>query len=154
MAPYGTSRSITSCRVVQNRPLQRKMALKVGRKRQRGDTMEVIQYVEYISREQTHESESSYLDKVASLSSSPETEAITSWPGSTRKAESLIMDRFHHWPNSCWLVNTQEHHKWENALVNMFIETGISTRLCDSIAFKTFCFTWAKIQITLCYTSK
>ncbi len=49
------------------------------------------------------------------------------------------MNCFHQRPNSCWLVNTQEHHKWEDALVNMFIVTGMMTRLCDSIAFKGFC---------------
>lgn len=81
-----------------------------------------------------------YLNKLASVSSPPpptEREA-TSRPGSTGK-ETTIMDCFHRRPNSCWLVNTQEHRKREDALVNMFIETGMSTRLCDSTAFKGFC---------------
>ncbi|KAL3972490.1 A-kinase anchor protein 18 [Sarotherodon galilaeus] len=59
--------------------------------------------------------------------SSPETEA-NSRQGSC----------FQRRPDGCWLVNSQEHHKREEALVNMFIETGISTLLCESIAFKKF----------------
>lgn len=62
----------------------------------------------------------------------------TSRPGSTGK-DTTIMDCFHRRPNSCWLVNLQEHHNRKDALVNMFTETGMSTRLCDPIAFKEFC---------------
>jgi len=80
-----------------------------------------------------------YLDKLASLPPSLEREA-TARPGSGKERETtaFIMDCFHRRPNSCWSVNTQEHHKREDALVNMFIETGMSSRLCDSIAFKKF----------------
>ncbi|XP_049322708.1 uncharacterized protein LOC125782495 [Astyanax mexicanus] len=76
-----------------------------------------------------------YLDKLASLSSFAGRES-TSQPGSSGK-ETTIMDCFQR-RQSCWLVNTQEHCKREDALVNMFIETGMSTRLCDLIAFKKF----------------
>lgn len=79
-----------------------------------------------------------YQNKLAYMSPPPPPEReATSRPGSTGK-ETTIMDCFHRRPNSCWLVNTQEHHKREDALVNMFIDTGMSTRLCDSIAFKRF----------------
>lgn len=37
-----------------------------------------------------------------------------------------------------WPTNSNEHKKRENALVDLFVETGMSTRLCDSVAFKSF----------------
>ncbi|KAL3973628.1 Rho guanine nucleotide exchange factor 3/8 [Sarotherodon galilaeus] len=64
--------------------------------------------------------------------SSPETEANPR-QGSVMHAETTpqktLMQCFQQRPNGCWLVNSQEHHKREEALVNMFIETGISTQL-------------------------
>lgn len=77
-----------------------------------------------------------YLDKLVSQTSCPEQKPLKR-PGGTGK-EATIMDSFHRRP-SCWLVNTQEHHKRDDTLINMFIETGLSTRLCDSVAFKKFC---------------
>ncbi|CAI5682892.1 unnamed protein product [Oreochromis niloticus] len=52
--------------------------------------------------------------------------------------QKTLMQCFQRRPDGCWLVNSQEHHKREEALVNMFIETGISTQLSESIAFKNF----------------
>ncbi|CAI5697249.1 uncharacterized protein LOC109195782 [Oreochromis niloticus] len=84
-----------------------------------------------------------YLEKVRenAQASCPETEANPR-QGSGMHAETTpqktLMQCFQRRPDGCWLVNSQEHHKREEALVNMFIETGISTQLCESIAFKNF----------------
>lgn len=87
-----------------------------------------------------------YLNKVKENTEnpSPETEpnpGNVTGPGSmtqTTAVQRTLQESFHRRPDSCWLVNTQEHHKREEALVNMFIDTGMSTRLCESIAFKKF----------------
>ncbi len=66
-----------------------------------------------------------YLNKLASVSSPPPPEReATSRSGGTGE-ETTVMDCFHRRPNSCWLVNTPEHHKREDALVNMFIEQSM-----------------------------
>lgn len=78
-----------------------------------------------------------YLDKVASLSNPPERDAAC-LPGGGTVKEETINDSFHQRANNYWLMNTREHQKREDALVNMLIETGMSTRLCDSMAFKKF----------------
>lgn len=41
--------------------------------------------------------------------------------------------------DSTWCATTQEHHKREQAMVEMFIDTGLSTRLCANSSFKEFC---------------
>lgn len=40
---------------------------------------------------------------------------------------------------STWCATTQEHHKREQVKVQMFIDTGLSTTLCDNTSFKQFC---------------
>uniref|UniRef100_A0A3P9J2Q6 DUF659 domain-containing protein n=1 Tax=Oryzias latipes TaxID=8090 RepID=A0A3P9J2Q6_ORYLA len=82
-----------------------------------------------------------FLDKLACRPPSPEKEARAGNVNTGKKpnTSSMIMDCFDRRPNSCWLVNTHEHQKREDALVNVFIETGMSTRLCESNAFKKFC---------------
>lgn len=56
----------------------------------------------------------------------------------TTVGQKTLQQCFNRRPDSCWAVNTQEHHKREEALVHMFIETGMSTRLCELIALKKF----------------
>ncbi|XP_074539426.1 uncharacterized protein LOC141800652 isoform X1 [Halichoeres trimaculatus] len=58
----------------------------------------------------------------------PSEQEASSWPGSmmeTTTGQTTLMQ------------SLQEHDKWEEAMVNMFIETGMSTYLSESIAFKT-----------------
>ena len=68
-----------------------------------------------------------YLDKVREIAQppSPEMEA-NARPGSMKEHMTTVsqktrMQCFHRRPDSCWLVNTQEHHKREDALVNMHL---------------------------------
>ena len=56
----------------------------------------------------------------------------------TTVGQRTLQEGFHRQPDSCWLVNTQEHQKREEAWVNMWINTGMSTQLCESIDFKKF----------------
>lgn len=48
----------------------------------------------------------------------------------------------------CWLVNTQEHGKPEDALINVFNETEMSTPLCDAHTYTILksCI-WAFLQM-------
>ena len=41
-------------------------------------------------------------------------------------------------PNSYWLVNSTEHSKREEALVDIFIETGATTQLCNARSFQRY----------------
>ncbi|KAL2085084.1 hypothetical protein ACEWY4_018404 [Coilia grayii] len=91
-------------------------------------------------RSSHRDANSEYLAKVAACSSTPgatQSEITSRRPTSIH--ETTIIDCFQgQTDRSWWSVNTQEHHKRENALVHMFIQTGMSTRLCDSIAFRKF----------------
>lgn len=95
----------------------------------------------------THkEANLAYLNKVKENTENPfpETEpnpGNVTGPGSmteTTAGQRTLQECFHRRPDSCWLVNTQEHHKREEALVNLFIDIGMCTRLCEPIAFKKF----------------
>ncbi|XP_035798322.2 E3 SUMO-protein ligase ZBED1-like isoform X2 [Amphiprion ocellaris] len=53
-------------------------------------------------------------------------------------SQKTLVQCFQRRPDSCWSVNSQEHHKREEALVNLFTETGMSTRLCEQPSFRKF----------------
>lgn len=74
-----------------------------------------------------------YLAQLAASASPIEARAESSRSGETPKLFDFLKCR-----KDSWSVNSQEHSKREEALVNLFVHTGMSTRLCETPAFKEY----------------
>ncbi|TKS81526.1 hypothetical protein D9C73_015631 [Collichthys lucidus] len=74
-----------------------------------------------------------YLAQLAAIGSPIEARAESSRSGETPKLFDFLKCR-----KDSWSVNSQEHSKREEALVNLFVHTGMSTRLCETPAFKEY----------------